>query len=289
MEKRPGREPFFAGCARALPRPWLPALLVVLLWAVLGCTAGTKWHYLPATRGEERSIYVIAHGWHAGIALPAEELGEELGFVKEYLRPGRYYEFGWGEAEFYQADKVTASIFLKAVFGRNPSVMHVFSMPVAPTEQFPGADLVELTLSKTGLKHLKDNLRASFKLDPAQRPYPLKGGPRAEYRFFKAEGDYLITHTCNTWTAKMLASGGVPMDTVFTLRSAGVMRQVKDARTEYLRLRPPGAETDKQRRSLPDSLQRSPFARVRRGPAPPVYTRTPMRRCTTGPLSSGRT
>ncbi|MBU5614193.1 DUF2459 domain-containing protein [Geomonas azotofigens] len=212
--------------------------LVLLALLLSGCAAGRKWNYLPATRGEERSIYVIAHGWHAGIALSNDDLGEELGFVREYLRPGRYYEFGWGEAEFYQADKVTAPIFLKAVCWRNPSVMHVFSMPAEPAGQFPGADLVELKLSPTGLKHLKDQLRASFKLDAARRPYPLKGGAHRENRFFKGEGSYLITHTCNTWTAKVLASGGVPMDTVFTLRSAGVMRQAKDARKEYLRLRP---------------------------------------------------
>ncbi|MBJ6799433.1 DUF2459 domain-containing protein [Geomonas propionica] len=225
-----------------LARPGLVVLLVALFWGVSGCAAGKKWQYLPATRGEERSIYVIAHGWHAGIALSSDDLGSELGFLKGYLRPGRYYEFGWGEAEFYQADKITVPIFLKAVFWSNPSVMHVFSMPAAPAVQFPGAEMVELKLSQTGLKHLKDQLRASFKLDAAQRPYPLKGGAHGEYRFFKGEGHYLITHTCNTWTAKVLASGGVPMDTRFTLRSAGVMRQAKKAAKEYLRLRPTGAE-----------------------------------------------
>lgn len=244
MEKRPAGT-FLGKLWGALSM----ALLVSLLAVVPGCAAGKTWSYLPATRAEERSIYVIAHGWHAGVALPAEELGEELGFVKEFVRPGRYYEFGWGEAEFYQADKITVPIFLKAVFWRNPSVMHVFAMPVAPVEQFPGVDMVELTLSREGLKHLKDQLRASFKLDAAQRPYPLKGGAHGESRFFQAEGYYLITHTCNTWTAKVLASGGVPMDTVFTLRSAGVMRQAKKARKEYLRLRPAGAETGNERRS----------------------------------------
>ncbi|WP_224984584.1 DUF2459 domain-containing protein [Geomonas agri] len=228
---------------------WLPLgslvlLLVTLALALTGCAAEKKWQYLPATRGEERSIYVIAHGWHAGIALPAEELGDELGFVREYLRPGRYYEFGWGEAEFYQADKITPAIFLKAVFWKNPSVMHVFSMPAEPAQQFPGADMVELKLSATGVKHLKDSLRTSFKLDAAHRPHPLKGGAHGEYRFFTAQGYYLITHTCNTWTAKVLASGGVPMDTVFTLRSGGVMRQAKDARKEYLKLRPDRAEQE---------------------------------------------
>ena len=238
MAKRGSAQTVLARLMVARGRQWLLMLLVPLLSALAGCTSGKKWNYLPATRGEERSIYVIAHGWHAGIALSSEDLGRELGFVGEYLRPGRYYEFGWGEADFYQADKVTPAIFLKAVFWRNPSVMHVFSMPVAPPEQYRGGEVVELKLSEAGLKHLKDKLRTSFTFDAAGRPYPLKAAPHGEGIFFKAEGDYLITHTCNTWTAKVLESGGVPMDTVFTLRSASVMRQAKKAQEEYQRLRP---------------------------------------------------
>ncbi|WP_246014678.1 DUF2459 domain-containing protein [Geomonas oryzae] len=238
METRGTTHTMLARLKVAWRRKGLIVLLLSLLSALAGCASGKKWKYLPATQGEERSIYVIAHGWHAGIALSSEDLGTELGFVRGYLRPGRYYEFGWGEADFYQADKVTPAIFLKAVFWRNPSVMHVFSMPAAPPEQYRGTDVVELKLSEAGLKHLKDKLRSSFKLDAAGRPYPSKAGPHGEGRFFKAEGYYLITHTCNTWTAKVLESGGVPMDAALTLRSASVMRQVKKAREEYLRLRP---------------------------------------------------
>lgn len=237
MEKRGTTQTVLARLLGARGRTLLVVLLVPFVSALAGCAAGKKWNYLPATRGEERSIYVVAHGWHAGIALSSEDLGGELEFVREYLRPGHYYEFGWGEADFYQADKVTPAIFLKAVFWRNPSVMHVFSMPGTPPEQYKGGEVVELKLSEAGLKHLKDKLRSSFKLDAARRPYPLKVGPQGEDRFFKAEGYYFIAHTCNTWTARALESGGVPMDTVFTLRSASVMRQVKKAREEYRRLR----------------------------------------------------
>ncbi len=265
MEKRGTTQTVLAGLRGAWGRKSLIVLLLPLVSALAGCASGKKWNYLPATQGEERSIYVIAHGWHAGIALSSEDLEPELGFVRGYLRPGRYYEFGWGEADFYQADKVTPAIFLKAVFWRNPSVMHVFSMPVAPPEQYKGGDVVELKLSGAGLKHLKDKLRTSFTIDAAGRPSPLKAGPHGEDRFFKAEGYYLITHTCNTWTAKVLESGGVPMDTVFTLRSASVMRQVKKAREEYRRLRPFGpaeppsaSSTRIDRRSEPFQTMVSP-------------------------------
>lgn len=220
-----------------LPRRWLLLPILSLTLVLAGCAAGKKWRYLPATPAQERSIYVVSHGWHTGVVLAGEDLGSELSFVKEYVPQGRYYEFGWGEAEFYQAEKVTVPIFLKAVFWRNPSVMHLFSVPVSPKASFTESEIVELNLSETGLKHLRERLRASFTFDGNNRPYPLKDGIHGESRFFKGAGYYVIFDTCNTWTAKVLASGGVPMDTVFTLRAAGVMRQVKLAQKEYLRLR----------------------------------------------------
>lgn len=221
-----------------LSRSWRVVLLVVLLFITAGCAAGKSWRYLPATKAEERSVYVVGHGWHTGIVLSKEELGPQLGFVTGYLRDGRYYEFGWGEAEFYQADHVTPWIFLKTVFWSNPSVMDVVSMAATPDKAFPGADVVELTLSETGLDRLKATLRGSFTLDPAGRPYPLKAGLHGESRFFKAQGSYIIFDTCNTWTARMLQTGGVPIDTTFTLRAASVMRQVKAAKKEWGKVKP---------------------------------------------------
>uniref|UniRef100_C6E594 DUF2459 domain-containing protein n=1 Tax=Geobacter sp. (strain M21) TaxID=443144 RepID=C6E594_GEOSM len=230
---------------RLLPRKWRPLLFVflVLMSSLTGCASGKKWKYIPASKAEERSVYVVAHGWHTGIVLSKEDLGPELGFVQHYLKPGQFYEFGWGEADFYQAEEVTAYIFLKAVFWRNPSVMHVVSLPTPPATFYSGKGVIELNLSETGLQHLKNELRASFAFDRNVRPYPLKGGLTGENRFFKAVDYYVITNTCNRWTAKMLESGGVPMDTVFTLRAASVVRQVNDAKKEYLRLRKHTEET----------------------------------------------
>lgn len=240
MEKSRLTETLPAACAGLLQRKWRVLLLVFLMLMLSGCAACKKWKYLPAAKAEERSVYVVTHGWHTGIVLSREDLGQELGFVEEYINRGRYYEFGWGEADFYQAEEVTTSILLKAVFWRNPSVMHVFSIPATPAKSFSGSEVVELHLSETGLEHLKHQLRASFKFDQKKRPYPLKEGPHGESRFFQAEGYYVITNTCNRWTAKMLESGGVPMDTVFTLRAASVMRQATAAKKEYLMLRPFG-------------------------------------------------
>lgn len=224
-------------CLRYLLRTLHVLLFISLLLS--GCATGKSWKYLPATKAEERSVYVVAHGWHTGIVLSREELGDALGFVPEYLGQGPYYEFGWGEAEFYQADRVTPSIFLKTVFWRNPSVVHVALLRAAPQEVGTGSDVVQLTVSVTGLGYMRQRLRETFTFDEKGRPYPLKHDDVGAGMFFKAQGYYLIVNTCNLWTARVLASGGVPMDTVFTLRAASVMRQVRAARKLYAAPLPP--------------------------------------------------
>jgi len=208
-------------------------IIFVLLTCVCGCAGFKDWKHLPASKHEERTIHVVSHGWHTGIVLPQQDLGDELDFIKEYLTENPYYEFGWGEADFYQAEKITTSLVLKALFWRNPTVMHVVAVSSPPEKYFNQSEVVELHLSETGLKHLKKSLRASFKLNKDQHPYPLKPGLYGESRFFKAEGYYFITNTCNSWTGNLMENAGIPMDSVLTLRAGSIISQARDAKERY--------------------------------------------------------
>ena len=54
-------------------------------------------------------MYVINQGWHTGLILPYESLNEEP-FIEDTLGYSPYYEFGWGDSDFYQAEKITSGI-----------------------------------------------------------------------------------------------------------------------------------------------------------------------------------
>ena len=231
-------KPYSTQASVAVHSGWLwhhvrPLAVFLSLLLLDGCGNCGNWKYLPGTQNEERTIYVVAHGWHTGIVLSREDLGQKFQFLDDYLRPGRFYELGWGEAEFYQAEKVTARIFSKTVFWSNPSVMHVVSVATTPEKYFSGSDIVKLNVSGTGLEHMKERLHASFKFDGTNHSYPLKKGLNDESRFFKAEGNYSITHTCNSWTADMLQQAGVPMGTLPTLRAASLISEAKEASRCY--------------------------------------------------------
>lgn len=208
-------------------------MLIALLFSLPGCASFKEWRYLPATKEDEKSIHVVRHGWHTGVVLSWQDLGCEFSFLDEYLPTSPYYEFGWGEADFYQAEKATISMALKALFWKNPSVMHVVAVPIKPGEYFNQQEVLELNLSQTGLDHLRNALRTSFKFDENNSPYSLKKGQYGESRFFKAEGYFFIANTCNSWTATMLESAGVPMNSI-TLRADSVICQAKNAKQRYV-------------------------------------------------------
>lgn len=210
-------------------------LLLILLTSLFlsGCARFKEWRYLPATKAEERSIYVVSHGWHTGIVLSRNDMSYSFGFIDRYLSKSPYYEFGWGEEDFYQAETNTFTQALKALFWKNSTVMHVVAIPSVPKEYFKNNDVIELKVSRTGLEHLRKELLGSFKFDNKSIPYPTGKGLYGESKFFKAKGYYMFTNTCNRWTATMLHEAGVPMNTLFTVRARSVIRQAEEARQRY--------------------------------------------------------
>ena len=80
-------------------------------------------------------MYVINHGWHTGLILPYESLNEEP-FIQDTLGYSPYYEFGWGDSDFYQAEKITSGTTLKAILWPTDSVIHVISIRQNLHEQF---------------------------------------------------------------------------------------------------------------------------------------------------------
>jgi len=211
-------------------------LLVLGLALTLVCTqlfvcyaTFQQWRYLPVNGDDVVKVYVISHGWHTGIIIPADNLGSELGFLQDVLGKALYYEIGWGEAAFYQAGQVTLWLALKAMFWVNPTVVHVVRVTADPVRSFPKSRVVGIRLSREGYARLRQSLAASFQKTDGNRPAALRKGLYGTSYFFAGEGYYYLTNTCNTWTARMLDSAGVPMRTFMTLRAGSVIRQAEEA------------------------------------------------------------
>lgn len=180
-----------------------------------------------ATSGErDKQIYVASHGWHTGIILKPENLNHLMPSLAERFPHADYYEVGWGDAGFYQANKITAKISLNAVFMPSDTVIHFVGLYGDPVEHFINSDVQGVLITAEGMKSLCAFVESSFGRDETGRPKMLGPGLYGDSQFYEAQGKYHLFNGCNKWTAKALQSGGVDIEPFFKITSASVMDEI---------------------------------------------------------------
>ncbi len=174
----------------------------------------------------DRVIYVHNHGKHTGISLQAEAVNQQLPELGIRFPDVRYYEIGWGDAGFYQAEKITSRLTLRAVFWPTDTVLHVVGYQENPLDYFRNSENQAVYLSSEALGFMIQFMASSFARDSENRILPTQKGIYGDSQFFRAVGKYYLFNTCNKWTAKALASGGVDMGVAWKITSGSVMRDL---------------------------------------------------------------
>lgn len=205
-------------------------LIVYLLLAIVlsGCAAqpnAVRPVVDASTSGATHRMFVVSHGWHTGIVVPAQVLNELLPELRERFGDAPYYELGWGDKGFYQAKEISVGLALRAMFNSEGSVMHVVALPEAPDSYFPQSEVNPLCVSNAQLASVAQFLSQSFARGSDGRPLVLQRGIYGNSQFYLGVGRYHMLHTCNSWTSKGLQSAG--MDVVTSLTATGVMRAAK--------------------------------------------------------------
>jgi len=221
------------------PRRTAPHLLV-LVFALLGAAFGCARIPLPpppAADEPRHGIYVVEHGWHAGIVI-ARDATLEIGLPPlAELPASRYLEIGWGDRDFYRAPAPGLGLALKAGLLPTASVLHLtaFSRPV--DEYFPGSAIIRLELAQSQLEALLAHIADSFELDAAGRPVGLGPGLYGDSQFYRSRQRYHLLRTCNVWTAGALRAGGVPIVPATTLSTTTLFNRLMRS-GEVVRPRP---------------------------------------------------
>lgn len=184
-------------------------------------------HVLEPNPDRSNRIFVASHGWHTGLILPALETESELPFLQEIFGQVPYYEFGWGDKSFYQAEQITSGLAVQAIFWPTDSVMHVVAVPNSPYQYFPDSELIEIKLSNHELHSLHQFIKQSFYRDEADYIIKLNEGIYGDSQFYQAQGNYYLMNTCNKWTAKGLKSAGMDISPTFKLTAGSVMSYLK--------------------------------------------------------------
>ncbi len=196
--------------ANLFTNQYSPALL--LFAALLTACSGKPYvvNYSGDTDAPKtNTVYIARHEWHTGFIISAIEADSILPFLRQRFSRAAYYEFGWGDTGFYQADEITSGLSIKAIFWPTDSVMHVVAVPFDPARYFKLSEVIEIHLSDPELFNLLEFIRTSFYYAADAQPVTMKHGIYGDSQFYQGEGDYFLFNTCNRWTAKGLEERGI--------------------------------------------------------------------------------
>jgi uncharacterized protein (TIGR02117 family) len=168
-------------------------------------------------------IHIVNHGWHTGIIIPSESLNLMIPDLLKRFPKAVYYEIGWGDSGFYQADEITSKLTLKALFASEGAVVHIVGFSNSPEEFFSESEMIMLGLNVINYHGLLEFIKSGFMMDKSGNPIRLKSGIYGDSQFYQGAGRYHAFNTCNTWTAKALASAGFDINTGFKLTSGSIM------------------------------------------------------------------
>ena len=168
-------------------------------------------------------VFVVSHGWHTGIVIPATLIVSRIPELKHRFGNTRFIEFGWGDKGFYESTEITTGLTIQAIFWPTESVMHVVAVPQNPYSYFPDSQVEMICLNSNEYSSLARFIENSFSKDEHGHIIPTKNGIYGDSQFYKSVGDYYLMNTCNKWTAKALKSAGMDISTTFKLTAGSVM------------------------------------------------------------------
>ena len=197
-------------------------LAVVIPIACVACAAPARVAE-PEPGQDEAPVYLIRHGWHTGIAIRRTDISIGMWPEAGDFPQAQYLEVGWGEVDFYQTPRFDLLLALKAALLPNPSVLHVVGVPSPVGDFFAGEEVVELRLSRHGLRGLVRYVHDSYKRPEGGRTAAIGPGLYGDSRFYPAQGHFHLLNTCNSWTVSALRAAGLPVPGLAAVSSAQLM------------------------------------------------------------------
>jgi uncharacterized protein (TIGR02117 family) len=208
---------------------WLTALLKALLSAALPMAFGACSTPAPSEAHRQPGqptlpVYIVAHDDHTGIAIKRADIPAGLWPESRDFPRAEFLEAGWGARDYYMGRDDGFWGTLKAALGTQ-SVLHVAGFSGRPADYFRGGEVVELPVTADGLARIARSIHDAYDRAGAAVVMPLAPGLYGDSRFYPARERFSLLNTCNVWTARVLRSGGLPVEDAIT--KEGLMSQVR--------------------------------------------------------------
>lgn len=187
-------------------------------------------------RSAERSVVLVNIGWHVGIVLPIDETLRRAMPELAAFPDADHVEIGWGDRDFYQAESPGPFTTLSAPLVPTDAVIHLHAFSGDVDARFAASETLKVGLSDQEFAGLFGHVHASFDRGDSVKTEPLGPGLyNGASWFYKANGEFHLARTCNTWVAEALAAAGLDVDPSGIITASGVMDAARDAIQSRLR------------------------------------------------------
>ncbi len=210
---------------------WWRRLLagVVAAWlVVLAAQCHLPRRTVTSGGGEHASaVYVVQHGWHAGIAVRRADVPAPRWPVLDEFPEAKYLEVGWGEARYYPGESRGLWGMLRAGAWPTGSVVHVVPIHRAVPDRFPGRTVVRVPVDAASLDALTAFVAGSFAADSTERLPVAAPGYYVDSRFYQSSLTYHVFNNCNHWAAAALEAAGCDVSPRWSFTVGRVIRRAQ--------------------------------------------------------------
>jgi uncharacterized protein (TIGR02117 family) len=156
------------------------------------------------------TIYLIKQRWHTAITFNTEDMDSLILPEANYFRKAELIDIGWGDEAFYQYPDFDWDLAYQALFYSTPSALRIEGIYIPIQQYFEISEIViELKVTNEQLRILLNYIADSVWKDENGRSEILSTQYLNRVYFFKANGNYHLFNTCNTWLARGLKHSGL--------------------------------------------------------------------------------
>jgi uncharacterized protein (TIGR02117 family) len=162
---------------------------------------------------DKKEIHLIKQYWHTAIVIDKNDIDPEILPEVEYFNDFSLLDFGWGDEEFYQHPGFDSGLAVKALFYATPSTLRVEGIGISKDTYFSISEIVvRILVTEEQLNKIVNFISSTFYRVNNGSPVILSEQGLGRIIFFKANGNYHLFNTCNTWLASCLVSAGIEIE-----------------------------------------------------------------------------
>jgi uncharacterized protein (TIGR02117 family) len=157
-----------------------------------------------------KTIYLIKQRWHTAVVFNTEDVDSSILPEIKYFEKSKLIDIGWGDEAFYQHPDFDWDLAYQALFHPTPSTLRIEGIYISLQQYFDLSEIVvELKINNEQLKILLIYISETIWRDNTGEDKILSTQYLNRVYFFKANGEYHLFNTCNTWLARGLKNSGL--------------------------------------------------------------------------------